>query len=144
MYGHMLILTELLNLTIEHGTAHQVEWLLKQGAHPEGETTDEGFSPLYRTCVHRRDDTGRVEIARLLLDAGADANRATATRSNVAMAARLGRAGLVRLLLERGADPTLTMEDFEDGVELPLINLAQQVNQEEVVRVVREVLLNKH
>ena len=61
-----------------------------------------GFTPLLFAARH-----GDVDSARLLLDAGADANDTAADgNSALVLAAMSGQARLAELLLERGADPT--------------------------------------
>lgn len=56
---------------------------------------------------------GRIEICRLLLDAGADVNVQTSSGRATALhrAAYSGHCDVVRLLLQRGADPLLIDAD---------------------------------
>jgi len=68
-------------------------------------TGTNGWTPLHMAAAW-----GRVEKARLLIDAGADVNRRTeidAGETPLMEAAHGGHPETVRLLLERGADPTL-------------------------------------
>jgi ankyrin repeat protein len=133
------ILNDLLNLAVRYGKALQVDWLLRQGANPEGDGS--GFSPLYYACLQREIDRDRVEIVELLVKAGADVNRVTASSSNVAIAARRGRADVVESLLRLGADPYLTFQDFDDGQGIPLERMARHLGHDNVVAVIHNFFL---
>ncbi len=60
------LLSALIN-AVTHNQVKKVTQLLKQGANPNGCEDDLLFSPLHWAAAH-----SKVEIARLLIDAGAD------------------------------------------------------------------------
>jgi hypothetical protein len=94
---------ELLERAVLHGTLEDVGQALAAGASPNGQPYE--IAPLFRTCIHRAEDHARIEIAQLLLAAGADPNCEYNGRVLLAHATRLGRAEIVRLLLDYGASP---------------------------------------
>jgi ankyrin repeat protein len=79
---------------IEQGKLTEVEGLLKNRANVNAPGSC-GRTPLYMAC-----DSGRVDVVKLLLDKGADANASGALSS----AACQGHVELVKLLLDKGAD----------------------------------------
>ncbi|KAI4620670.1 uncharacterized protein J4E87_006995 [Alternaria ethzedia] len=86
------------------GTA-MVEVLLKAGANPNL-TGWRGASPLMEACG-RRYRFDRIDVAKLLLDAGAEINHTTADfpiRSALAGAHWEGKPKIIQYLVERGAD----------------------------------------
>jgi uncharacterized protein len=75
--------------------------LLELGAKPDGDPPTEGNTALMGVAFK-----GYDEIARLLIDAGADVDHANrAGQTALMMAALFGRAAMVELLLSAGADP---------------------------------------
>lgn len=99
-----------------HGHARIVQALLRVGAHVEAVTLGsrvrsfpvytsglvdvEGVTPLIAAA-----EGGHVQVVRMLVDAGADVNRADGGGFTPLMgAARTGHVGLVKFLLERGAN----------------------------------------
>ena len=88
---------------VEQGNASQVLTLLQAGAEV-GTTSANGRTPLMVAVLF-----GHGEIARSLLDAGADPNQVTSSEENPQRTALLvavhnGRTDLVELLAQRGAD----------------------------------------
>ena len=74
---------------------------------------------------------GHTDVARLLLDRGADPNMARADNGAVALvyASKKGAVAVVRLLLERGADPSKAQTDDANHQSLtPLMWAAHQGN----------------
>lgn len=93
-----------LNYAAASGFAAEVRTLLQQGASASG-LSREGYSPLHGVVM-----LGKTDMARLLLDAGADPNAHAPGTSTPLYEAVSGshmdeRLGLTRLLLEAGADP---------------------------------------
>jgi ankyrin repeat protein len=81
----------------------EVERLLARGASVEARSHGTGWTPLVNACAF-----GRVDAARVLLDAGADVNGAAADgRTPLHFSAELGDLELISLLLERGADASV-------------------------------------
>lgn len=60
----------------EFSTPEIVRLLLEAGAPPEDYDVRD-FSPLYRAVYQRHEDRGRLDIVRMLVDAGADMRRFT-------------------------------------------------------------------
>ena len=85
----------------EYGTPEIVGLLLKAGAQPE-DYAESNFSPLYRAVCQRYDDRGRLEIVRMLVDAGADMRRFTGSPSVFYVAIKGRRYEVARFLIERG------------------------------------------
>lgn len=90
---------------VDHGDARQVEGLLDRGADLHWiergqDSTWRGFTPLARACRQ-----GRTDVARLLLERGAEVNVvAPDGLSLVEAAIQFKQYGIVRLLIGRGAD----------------------------------------
>jgi ankyrin repeat protein len=71
------------------------------------------------TPIHAAVSAGRLEAARVLLDAGADVNAAEhGGYTALHLAAGNGDEALIRLLLERGADPTARLDSGQTPAEL--------------------------
>ena len=59
-----------------------------------------------KTSLHAAADVGYLDIAKLLLDAGADTKRANAKGNTPLLTAALrNRTDLIKLLVEAGSDP---------------------------------------
>lgn len=81
-----------------------VEWLLDAGVAPDAADDGEN-SPLWFACQSDAPPDDRIEVARLLLDRGADPNRRCEEGTTpLHFAAWRGPAAMVRLLIERGGD----------------------------------------
>ena len=65
---------------------------------------------IWYTPLHYAARNGNTELARLLLDKGANPN-SSCVPTPLEMAAKHGHTDLVRLLMDRGADPNITDED---------------------------------
>ena len=76
-----------------------VEALLDRGLASVDDADDSGGTALYLACAK-----GHVDVVRVLLARGADANRSSCRRSPLHLAAGWGRLGCVELLLAHGAD----------------------------------------
>ncbi len=106
---------DLLNVATGAGNALVIEDLLGLGFDVEGVYSESKMTNLMRACLvpndhsRRRDRVrGDLPVARLLLEAGAEVNRADAQgRTALHYAAGAGLPALVELLLEAGADPTI-------------------------------------
>ena len=95
-------LTALHQLSFQHPHPEIGAWLLRKGAQVDARA-DDGTTPLMKLCNRLRAD---LAVARLYLEAGADANaRNDKGRTALHGAARRGQAGIAALLLEYGADP---------------------------------------
>lgn len=84
-----------------------IRYLLSSGEDPNVENFD-GMVPLSTLATY----SGSVEIARLLLEAGADPDAARTFLPPLVYAAATGHGDLVCLLLESGANPSI--HDGED------------------------------
>lgn len=81
-----------------------IRWLIAHGASLEWKGFN-GYSPLHYAC-----GSGRIQIARTLIELGADVNRRTPIDGGdtpLILAAEAGHLEIVRLLLEHGADPEI-------------------------------------
>src|SRR5207253_10649359 len=108
------------------GDVDSVSALLRRGWSPD--SGDEDSTPLYVAAVQ-----GEPELARILLDAGADPNLRSGRRSEgtpLCAAACHGQTEIAAALLAHGADPNL----FEDEWFTPL-RWAASNGHEQVVRV---------
>jgi len=77
-----------------------------------------GTGHMAETGLHCAAFWGRDEIARLLIDAGADVNALTERKSTpLHDAARLTNVGMARLLLKRGAKPDARDKDNETPLD---------------------------
>lgn len=86
-----------------NGQADTTALLLREGARPDGPDGFDGNTALMGVAFK-----GYVEIARLLLDAGAVPDRTNAVGQTALMTAALfGRTEIIDLLLARGADPAV-------------------------------------
>jgi hypothetical protein len=119
---------KLLDAVIE-GDAARVRELLRKGANVNAKHGDYDSTPLHVAALW-----GHAEVARLLLDHGADVNsRSKDGWTPLHYAAAFGYADVARLLLERGADPSIK----DDKGRTPL-DVARERGYEEVVRVIEE------
>lgn len=83
-----------------------METLLQQGVNPNGRPNALGATALVRAA-----DLGRVEMTRLLLEAGADPDLKAGGYTPLGMAALRGHARIATLLLRQGANPDLKSSD---------------------------------
>jgi cytochrome c len=82
------------------GDIGEIERLLNEGA----DVNESGLaSPLFYAIQYNHTDA-----ARLLIERGADVNKASTWGTPIHEAAKRGNAEIVRLLLEQGADPSVT------------------------------------
>ncbi len=102
---------------IDCGTKEVVSWMLAEGA-PVVFDDDEGFSALHSAID--RDKPDRIEIIRMLIDAGADINARGVTDYTPAHHAAIRNdVGALRLLVESGADLTIRtrIDDYSTPLE---------------------------
>ena len=89
----------------ENNRVVEVASLLQKPLDPNWREADTYLSP-----IHHAAKQGHLEVVRILLEAGADQNAATANGITALMfAARQGHLEVVRLLLETGADKNAAM-----------------------------------
>lgn len=89
-----------LHWAVEGGNTGCIQWLLDNGIHVDIED-DFGCSPLIRlACMN-----GNVEVAKILIDNGADVNKKDKMKKSALMAAATnGKIDLIKVLVEKGAD----------------------------------------
>ena len=128
--GALLILTGCappLPIFTAQGNTKEVQHLLDQGMSPN--FRDETFP--HATALQWAVLQGRTEVARLLLDRGADVNAVNDLGGTaLQIAAWHGHAEIVRLLLERGADI-----NRQSNTGWTALHAAARQGHEEVVRI---------
>jgi cytohesin len=90
------------------GNAAKVRELLKRGANPNAKN-EHGWTPLHRAAYR-----GHADVARLLLEHGADANAKSKDSfipTPLHLAAAMGHVDVTKLLLEHGADANAKNKD---------------------------------
>ncbi|KAJ1338575.1 ankyrin repeat domain-containing protein 50 [Microdochium nivale] len=108
-----------LRATVAGAAMEPVSWAGSAG----GVSTRDCFSPLACAALY-----GQVEVARVLLDAGADVEAVDINlRTPLFIAARSGRVDLVRLLLDRGADAGAVNADGETVLWPAVFSGSEQV-----------------
>jgi ankyrin repeat protein len=85
----------------KRGDDEEVARLLADGADPDARDEIQAWTPMMRAL-----EAGHLELAKRLIEAGADVNAKAETGTTVLMvAAGKGHEEFVRLLLQAGADP---------------------------------------
>ena len=113
---------ELVSYPLIHATYHgdiaEVKRLLDSGANPNAED-DEGETALHWAAIN-----GRLEIAKILLSAGADINAADNYYGATALiyAARDRHAEIVKLLLSTGTNPNVARDDGTTALMMAVFN----------------------
>jgi ankyrin repeat protein len=111
--------------------------LLKAGGEVDIRNKSEHTGSVGETALHAAAFWGRPEIARLLIDAGADVNALTDRKSTpLHEAARLTNVKMVRLLLEKGAKPDA--RDQDNKTPLDCCHESKSTNAAEIEKVFRE------
>ena len=116
------------------GDANTVQALLAKGVDPHQQSKD-GESALHVVCIK-----GSLETARLLLDAGADANARTPRGPTLSMTPAMwatyhANAALVEMLLDAGADPAAADQNGKT-----LLTMSQEAQQPEIEAMLRSRL----
>lgn len=91
-----------LHVAVEGGKPDLVDWLARDTSRNDARNAD-GITPLGLAA-----GAGRADLARILLDAGADPEALSAGRSVLLGAVELDDTAMATLLLGRGASPTAT------------------------------------
>ena len=104
-----------------NGKVNSVQWLLERGENANFTFTDTGENALHYTICKTSEMDARVEIVRLLIDAGIDVNKKTVAgkptlcfmrdawlkgETPLHRAAAFGNTTIIKMLLEAGADPS--------------------------------------
>jgi ankyrin repeat protein len=85
----------------KRGDEEEVARLLADGADPDARDEVQAWTPLMRAL-----EAGHLEVAKRLIEAGADVNAAAETGTTALMVAAVkAPAGIVELLVEAGANP---------------------------------------
>jgi ankyrin repeat protein len=104
-----------LQLAAHFGHAGLVSLLAERGADVEAVSRN----PMAVRPIHAACSAGRVDAARVLLDAGADVNAAEhGGYTPLHLALGNGNEELAQLLLERGADPDARLDDGRTPADL--------------------------
>ncbi len=105
-----------------NGKTDSVKWLLEKGENADFSFTDTGENALHYTISKTGEIQERTEIVKILIAAGTDVNKRTATgkstlcfmrdaylkgESPLHRAAAFGNVPIIKMLLEAGADPTM-------------------------------------
>lgn len=101
---------EALVAAVRAGDAQRVLSALKRGVDPDA-LDKRSWTPLIHAAMGNQ-----IEIAKLLIEAGANVNARTQDGSTPLMAAAvMGHASMTRILLDEGADPTLRNQNGADA-----------------------------
>ncbi|XP_066477536.1 fibronectin type 3 and ankyrin repeat domains protein 1 [Tiliqua scincoides] len=112
------------------GNSDVIEWMIEDGC--EVDTRDVGleWTPLMRLCAM----SGKVDVATLFIDAGADVNLKDKDGKTPLMIASLNNHdNLVALLLDRGADMDIKNEFGKGALEM-----ARGLNRTSVIQIIEE------
>ncbi|KAH0623660.1 hypothetical protein JD844_006669 [Phrynosoma platyrhinos] len=107
-----------------------IEWMIQDGCEVDPKDTGLEWTPLMRLCAL----TGKTDVARLLIDSGADVNaRDKDGKTPLMIAALNNHEDLVTLLLERGADPEVKNEFGKGALEM-----ARGLNRQSVAAIIED------
>ena len=120
---------KIIDFLIERGAPVDAFTSLVLGQAPQGVVDQRGIHDL--PALYFAAIGGHVEIARKLLEAGADVNAHADAASPIHGAVMGGNAEMVSLLLERGADASLKDYAGRDAREL-----AMAINREDMARLI--------
>jgi ankyrin repeat protein len=115
----------------------EVTLLLKRGANPNVSVAPDGLTmtPVIAAVGSQTRTADRVEIIRLLLISGAEANfRNERGRTALSIAAFLVDPDAIRLLLEHGADPNLNDKQNISPLTYSLFGIGDEARHLEVMR----------
>ncbi|KAL9982254.1 hypothetical protein ACROYT_G004279 [Oculina patagonica] len=116
---------------VDGGKTGCIQWLLDNGVHVDVED-DSGCSPLIRLASMN----GSVDVARILVENGADVNKKDKIRKSSLMAAALnGNLPLVKLLVENGANLHAENEYGKTAVDF-----AETFRRKEVVAYLKSLM----
>lgn len=85
------------------GDLAAVRLLLAEGHAPDGPTGGDAGTPLWQACASGASDDARLEVARVLLETGANPRRDSGGETALHAAAARGPLALIELLIRRGA-----------------------------------------
>ena len=130
-----LLVAEPIHEAATSGDVEAVRRLLDEGTPVDQfDTTDNYGRPT--TALYRATMAGRVEVVKVLLNAGADPTlRADDSRSvlnPLQVAAKFGRADILQMFLDQGADPNAP------GKEATPLHLALKTQKDDIVRLLLE------
>lgn len=110
-----------------------VEAILEQpGAKPDLDHHESGETALMRAAA-----SGRLQIVRILLDAGADIDRGDKQgETPLIKAVRNGQLDVIEVLIEEGADPYLS--DFATG--LTAVDFARRARDQRILRTLESAM----
>lgn len=108
-----------LYIAVSNGKFDLAKKLLEKGANPNISTTTYQATPLMRVAGNNSDES--LELARLLIQSGADVNAQCSSQNNgntaLISAAITNDIKLAELLLENGADPSIKTSSGKDFLE---------------------------
>jgi ankyrin repeat protein len=117
-----------MRLAADNGDVTRLQDLIRAGANPDAVGVMGDATALIHAC-----DAGRIDVARALLDAGADIDRQSDLGDTpLTCAVAIQNVDLVRLLVERGAN-TNPSRRFAD--EKPLAVFAAELGNLEIVQI---------
>jgi len=119
----------LCNEDIQHISVEEVKDFLQQGGHPDNNTKPGNDSPLCFACMYNR-----TEIARLLIEAGSDANfYGSYGRRPLMYAMKKNNTELGELLLSRGSDIN-ALNEGKDNVLMDLASYSSKDINESTIK----------
>ncbi|XP_072025834.1 fibronectin type 3 and ankyrin repeat domains 1 protein-like [Amphiura filiformis] len=96
-----------LHWAVDGGNTELIKWMIQDGAKVDERDTGSKWTPLMRCAAV----VGKADVAKVLLNAGADCDAKDKDGKTPLMVASLnGHHHLVRVLVERGADPNVKNE----------------------------------
>ncbi|KAJ7325307.1 hypothetical protein JRQ81_018327 [Phrynocephalus forsythii] len=115
---------------VDGGHCDVIEWMIQDGCEVDAKDAGLEWTPLMRLCAL----TGKIDVATLIIDAGADVNiRDKDGKTPLMVAALNNQEELVALLLERGADPDVKNEFGKGALEM-----ARGLNRQSVASVIED------
>lgn len=121
--------TPLLNVACRNESVKMVNWLLERGAEIDVVSEDRGYTPLMDAVFK-----GNAEIAKILIEKGADVNKVNKEgQTMIVLAVGADKLELCKLLTENGADV-----DVPDAMGMSAYGYAELFKKTEILKVLEK------